>query len=92
MASQIEQIAKEAQQVANAFRLGYEGEASTLYIDFIDALTALLAAHSLTGNRVFNELFQVMIDAHKRGDKLFLADILQYEMPAILRQHIDESP
>ncbi|REL26047.1 hypothetical protein DXX93_05320 [Thalassotalea euphylliae] len=85
---QISQVAKEATQVANAFRLGHDAHAGALYAEFIDLFTALLSTHGLTDNQAFHDLLNIMIDAHVKGDKLFLADILQHDIPVILRQHI----
>lgn len=90
MAPQLTLLTQKATEAANAFRLGYEGKANALYTEFIDALTVLLSAHGLEGNQTLHQVFKVMFEAHKRGDKLFLADTLQHDLPVILQQYIPE--
>ena len=81
-----QEITAKGQQVADAFRLGYEGQSNTLLVEFIDMLNSFANKSKINKNQNFNQLVTAMLNAHQRNDNLFLADILQYELLTYLQQ------
>jgi hypothetical protein len=80
----LEQISIKGQDAANAFRLGYEGTANSLYSSFIDLMTTYTTDTQFEANNDYINLINVMLAAQERSDTLFLADILQYELLPML--------
>lgn len=65
-----------------AFRLGREGEGSAALVKFIDCLAPALERNSdLLGGDEATLLNEIMA-AQQRGDYLFVADLLEYLLPA----------
>ncbi|WP_206484811.1 hypothetical protein [Thalassotalea sp. G2M2-11] len=82
--TQITEISAAGIQVANYFRLGYEGQANKELIIFLDRLELLLSAQTGEVKNSILTLTEVMFQAQTRNDMLFLADILQYELLPLL--------
>jgi hypothetical protein len=69
------------------FRLGMEGAGSASLVKLVDALLNLLAApeRSQLSTRLL-PLLKDIIAAQQRGDYLYIADILEYEILPDLKQ------
>ena len=74
--------------VCRALRLGYEGHSSTLLVEFIDLFTPYLQAKPIIKQQELTKVIKVMLSAQTRNDKLFLADIIEYQLVPML---IDEN-
>jgi len=77
-------------EVANSFRLGYEGGSNDLLVSFIDQLSRFTQHSIILKDPHFNNLIDVMLDAQQRDDNLFLADILQYELLPFLEEEMSD--
>lgn len=74
-----------AQQLADSLRLGYLAKCHQLTITFIDLLSHYISQNALD-NPHLNNVLNVMLDAQQRDDRLYYADILQYELLPLLDQ------
>jgi len=76
-------IQSELGRVADSFRLGREAEANQALARVIDRLQAELGADPRALAPVFPTLEAVML-GQQRGDLLFVADLLEYELAKML--------
>lgn len=72
------------QKTAEAFRLGAEAQGSEGLVALIDGLPALLEQVPGDATACLNQVLSAMLAAQSRKDYLYLADLLEYELPAIL--------
>ena len=72
-------------EAVTAFRTGREGAGNAAFVRVVDGLVALLAdpAPRLAAESIA-PLIQAMAEAQQRGDQLYLADLLQYELGELL--------
>lgn len=69
-------------QAITAFRLGREGEGSNALVKFIDGLAPVLESNSALLGPDEAALLSEIMAAQQRGDYLFVADLLEYLLPA----------
>ena len=72
-------------ETAKCFRLGYEGAANEAFVSFIDNVTLLCQENKNIGIQL-SDILAVIINAQKRQDTLFIADIIQYEILPFLNE------
>lgn len=71
-------------RVVLAFRLGHDGEGNELLGRFIDGLLRLLPSVNPSQMNGIQIVLVPMLQAQERGDYLFLADLLEYELAPLL--------
>ena len=72
-------------EAVTAFRTGREGAGNAAFVRVVDGLVALLAdPDSPFAAEAIAPLIQAMSEAQQRGDQLYLADLLQYELGELL--------
>ncbi|GHE80979.1 hypothetical protein [Thalassotalea profundi] len=75
------------EELTECLRLGHLAKSHQLTITFIDILNQYIIQHSID-NPHLNNILNVMLDAQQRDDRLYYADIIQYElMPYIAQLH-----
>jgi hypothetical protein len=93
MEKQIEQWIEKAYRTASYFRLGHEGEASSLLTSCIDDLFLLLnftELQPLLSNSAFQGITAEIVQAQQVRNNLRIADALEYELPRLLKpEHRD---
>lgn len=67
-----------------AFRLGREAQGSEKLVAIVDLLPGLVSNVPSTALPRLNGMFSAMLAAQSRRDFLFLADLLEYELSAVL--------
>ena len=65
---------------AAAFRLGHDGEGNELLGQFIDGFLRVLPGMEQSSIARSQAILEPMLQAQQRGDYLFLADLLEYEL------------
>lgn len=70
--------------VCRTLRLGYEGHSSALLVEFIDLFTPYLHTKPINKQQELTNIIKVMLSAQTRNDKLFLADIIEYQLVPML--------
>ncbi|GAA5132083.1 hypothetical protein [Thalassotalea piscium] len=68
-----------AQQLSDSLRLGFLARSHHLTSEFIELLELYLAQNALE-NAQLTHILNVMLDTQQRDDRLYYADILQYEL------------
>lgn len=72
------------QEAVVAFRLGREAQGSEKLVAIVDLLPVLVSTVPSTDLPRLNGMFSAMLAAQGRRDFLFLADLLEYELLAVL--------
>jgi hypothetical protein len=65
----------------DSFRLGMDAQGSNALLRFIDLLGILLQANPSVLGPAESMLLNTLLAAQARGDHLYIADLLQYELP-----------
>lgn len=86
----IQEMKELTQALANALRIGYQAESHQLTLTFIDTLNHLIEQENINDEHL-NQLFTVMLDAQQRDDRLFYADIIQYELLPQLEKQLKQN-
>jgi hypothetical protein len=74
-------LSERAGDVVRAFRLGEDAQANTSLVALIDALASALALPPLAQhNAQILPALQQILDAQMRGDTLWIADLIAYEL------------
>lgn len=81
-----------SQHIALSYRLGREGKGSEDLVRFVDALSGLVAELDASQMERLNCLFAQIFAAQQRRDFVFVADILEYELPEILPCPFESDP
>ncbi len=68
-------------EAIRSFRLGMNGQASESLVKFIDCLTSALQKNAAALGSAETHLINAIFEAQSRGDYLYLADLLEYELP-----------
>jgi hypothetical protein len=66
-------------------RCAEEGASGELFTQFINEFTEFSTEYKLHNDELLNNQIAVMANAYERNDKLFVADILQYELIPYLK-------
>jgi hypothetical protein len=69
---------------ATAFRLGMEGQASQDLVRFIDVFLPVLQDPNRADCKEINRLLNEVLAAQSRKDYLRVADLLEYEVSALI--------
>jgi hypothetical protein len=88
MEKQIERWIEKACRTASYFRLGHEGEASSLLTSCIDELFLLLnfaELQPLLSNTEFKDIAAEVVQAQQVRNNIRIADALEYELPRLLK-------
>lgn len=68
-------------QAITFFRIGQEGAGCDALVQFIDRFSELLMSRQVVIDLMrFQEILQTSVAAQERGDFLWVADLLQYEL------------
>jgi hypothetical protein len=74
-------LSERAGDVVHAFRLGEDAQANTSLVALIDELASALACPPLSQhNAQILPTLQQILDAQVRGDTLWIADLIAYEL------------
>ncbi len=68
-------------QTIRAFRLGLDGQANSMMVEFIDRVASVMESGTLPMGPAEAQLIDDIFQAQSRQDYLFLADILEYKLP-----------
>jgi hypothetical protein len=66
---------------ASAFRLGMEAQASENLVELIDLLTPVVQNPVYPYREKMNTVLADLLCAQSRKDQLYVADLLEYELP-----------
>ena len=79
---------------ARLFRLGQEGAGSDIMVTFTDLLAQRLADGTLQANppQLLPLLISELVAGQERGDFLWVADLLEYELSPLLGTPDDDRP
>ncbi len=69
------------QQVVNSLRLGLEAQAHHEMVDLMDAMLPFMEANAGRMGPAEVALINNLLAAQGRGDLLYVADLLEYELP-----------
>lgn len=78
--SNITELFQYLNEIESYYRLGKENQASWQFNMASLAIEDFIAVNNIQPDEHLNNLFNVMLDAQKRRDNLFFADILAYEL------------
>ena len=73
--------AQRCQAIIQLLRVGMEAQAHSELARLMEALLPYLQRHANDMGPAEVALINNMVEAQSRGDSLFLADLLQYELP-----------
>ncbi|XQW85818.1 hypothetical protein ACOYR1_03500 [Thalassotalea piscium] len=74
--TEIQQLALE---LSTSLRLGHLAKSHQLTIEFIDLLSQYINQNSIDDTH-FHQVLNIMLDTQQRDDRLYYADLLQYEL------------
>ena len=70
-------------RAVRGYRLGMEGEGSRAMVEVIDGIMKNVESGALKSQDLVSQLQRVM-QAQARGDYLYVADVLEYEIASVI--------